>query len=65
MDSSKAQVESIEALHKRVAPFIDAFGQERLWISPSNTLANLPRLVAFDKLRQLEAAKRRIAARAE
>jgi len=63
--SSKAQVESIEALLKRVDPFIDAFGQERLWISPSNTLANLPRLAAFDKLRQLEAAKRRIAARAE
>lgn len=65
VDSSKAQVESIEALQKRVGPFIDAFGQERIWISPSNTLANLPRLAAFDKLRQLEAAKRRIAARAE
>ncbi|MGD0717041.1 MAG: hypothetical protein ABR979_03105 [Halobacteriota archaeon] len=65
VNSSKAQVESIEALQKRVGPFIDAFGQERLWISPSNTLANLPRLAAFDKLRQLEAAKRRIAARAE
>ena len=65
VNSSKAQVESIEALQKRVDPFIDAFGQERLWISPSNTLANLPRLAAFDKLRQLEAAKRRIAARAE
>jgi len=65
VNSSKAQVESIEALQKRVGPFIDAFGQERIWISPSNTLANLPRLAAFDKLRQLEAAKRRIAARAE
>ena len=65
VDSSKAQVVSIEALQKRVGPFIDAFGQERIWISPSNTLANLPRLAAFDKLRQLEAAKRRIAARAE
>ena len=65
VNSSKAQVESIEALQQRVGPFIDAFGQERIWISPSNTLANLPRLAAFDKLRQLEAAKRRIAARAE
>ncbi len=65
VNSSKAQLESIEALQKRVGPFIDAFGQERIWISPSNTLANLPRLAAFDKLRQLEAAKRRIAARAE
>ena len=65
VNSSKAQVESIEALQKRVGPFIDAFGQERIWISPSNTLANLPRLAASDKLRQLEAAKRRIAARAE
>ncbi len=64
-DSSKAQVESIEAFEKRVAPFIHAFGQERVWISPSKTLANLPRLAAFDKLRQLEAAKRRMAARAE
>ena len=65
VNSSKAQLESIEALQQRVGPFIDAFGQERIWISPSNTLANLPRLAAFDKLRQLEAAKRRIAARAE
>ena len=65
VNSSKAQLESIEALQQRVGPFIDAFGQERIWISPSNTLANLPRLAAFDKLRQLEAAKRRMAARAE
>ncbi|MGZ4848693.1 MAG: hypothetical protein ACXV2D_04250 [Halobacteriota archaeon] len=65
VDSSKAQVESIEVLQKRVDPFIHTFGQERVWISPSKTLANLPRLVAFDKLAQLEAAKRRMAARAE
>ncbi len=65
VNSSKAQVESIEALEKRVGPFIDAFGQERVWISPSKTLANLPRLAAFDKLRQLGTAKLRMAARAE
>jgi methionine synthase II (cobalamin-independent) len=65
VDSSKAQVESIKALEKRVGPFIDAFGQERVWISPSKTLANLPRLAAFDKLKQLETAKLRMAARAE
>jgi 5-methyltetrahydropteroyltriglutamate--homocysteine methyltransferase len=65
VDSSKEQPESIEALEKRVGPFIDAFGQERVWISPSKTLANLPRLAAFDKLRQLEKAKLRMEARAD
>jgi len=65
VNSSKAQVESIEALEKRVGPFIDAFGQERVWIAPSKTLANLPRLAAFDKLRQLAATQLRMAARAE
>ncbi len=65
VDSSKEQPESIEALEKRVGPFIDAFGQERVWISPSKTLANLPRLAAFDKLRQLEKSKLRMEARAD
>jgi 5-methyltetrahydropteroyltriglutamate--homocysteine methyltransferase len=65
VDSSKAQIESIETLEKRVGPFLDTFGKERVWISPSKTLVNLPRPAAFDKLKQLEAAKRRIVAKAE
>jgi methionine synthase II (cobalamin-independent) len=65
VDSSKAQPESIEALEKRVSPFVSAFGQERVWISPSKTLANLPRLAAFDKLRQLGIAKLRMNAKAD
>jgi len=64
IDSSKEQSESIEALEKRVGPFINAFGLERVWISPSKTLANLPRMAAFDKLRQLGIAKLRIEAKA-
>ncbi|HYA32519.1 MAG TPA: hypothetical protein VEG65_00775 [Candidatus Bathyarchaeia archaeon] len=62
--SSKVQAESTDALEKRVKPFVDAFGAERVWISPSTTLANVPRSVAFDKLRQLEAIKRRVEATA-
>ena len=65
VDSSKKQPESIEALEKRISPFVNAFGQERVWISPSKTLANLPRLAAFDKLRQLGRAKLRVDAKAD
>jgi methionine synthase II (cobalamin-independent) len=65
VDSISAQAESIETLEKRVQPFIDAFGQERVWISPSKTLAKLPRPAAFEKLGQLAAAKRRLIAKAE
>lgn len=64
VDSSAAQKESIESIEKRVIAFVDAFGFESVWISPNKTLASLPPLAAFHKLRQLKITKDRIAARA-
>ena len=63
VDSSAAQKQSIESIEKRVIAFVEAFGYESVWISPNKTLASLPPLTAFHKLRQLKITKDRIAAR--
>jgi|GEM_PF-234932 len=63
VNASTARQEPISLIDKRVSAFVDAFGDEAIWISPSETLAGLPQSSAFRKLTQLEATKRRVASK--
>lgn len=61
--SSPTRKESLESIKNRVTPFVEAFGYERVWISPNRTLANLSFSAAFHTLRQLKSTKEHIAAK--
>jgi len=63
VNASTARQEPTSLIDKRANAFVDAFGYEAVWISPSETLAGLPRSSAFRKLTQLEAIKQRVASR--
>ncbi len=61
LDASTSKQESIDVIERRVNPFVEAFGYEAVWISPSETLTMLSSSSAFSKLKQLELVKRRYA----
>ena len=63
VSTSLTPQESLKLIEQRIIPFIDAFGYDRVWISPNGTLANLSFDEAFHKLRQLKIIKDRIAAK--
>lgn len=63
VDASTSKQESIDIIEKRVHPFVDAFGYEAVWISPSETLAGLAPSSAFSKLEQLGLVKQRYASK--
>ncbi|MGZ4931789.1 MAG: hypothetical protein ACXV46_03295 [Halobacteriota archaeon] len=64
VDASTSKQESIDVIERRANPFVEAFGYEAVWISPSDTLARLSSSSAFSKLKQLELVKRRYASKA-
>lgn len=61
VNSSPKLQETLELIEKRIIPFVETFGYDRVWISPNATLANLSFKEAFHKLRQLKITKERIA----
>ncbi len=63
VDAATSNQESIDVIERRVHPFVEAFGYEAVWISPSESLTGLSRSVAFSKLKQLEPVKRRLTSR--
>ncbi|HYB59825.1 MAG TPA: hypothetical protein VEB88_06220 [Candidatus Acidoferrales bacterium] len=63
VNSSPKPQETLELIEKRIIPFVETFGYDRVWISPNGTLANLSFKEAFHKLQQLKITKERIGAK--
>jgi 5-methyltetrahydropteroyltriglutamate--homocysteine methyltransferase len=60
IDTSLSEVESIEVIQKRILRAIERLGEENIWVKPDCGMRNLPRVVAFEKLKNMVQAAREI-----
>ncbi|MEM2933942.1 MAG: uroporphyrinogen decarboxylase family protein [Methanocellales archaeon] len=60
IDTSLNEVESIEVIQERIMQAIERLGEENIWIKPDCGMRNLPREIAFEKLKNMVEATRKI-----
>ncbi len=60
IDTSLSEVESIEVIQKRILEAVERLGEENIWVKPDCGMQNLPRRIAFEKLKNMVEAARKI-----